>query len=184
MGAYGTTCNDGSVEQIHLSLVDELNVCVMWNSTQQMAKPTVRYFKGKCTSSKKEWKQTHGTQRNYPTGFIYLANMDNLESSSPYCYVIGEDTCDISQHIQFKTPNPNKAIFAALSDSGTLGNVTYVMQNLAADSVVSFALFSFVRSQFTPLLSQSLPLVHTFTPFQSPTHSLSLLFLAFSFFYA
>jgi hypothetical protein len=125
-----------SVDQIHLSLVDEFNTCVMWNSSQQMEQPTVWYFKGKCTPEK-EWMNTRGIQRHYPSGgFLYLAKLLDLESDSTYCYAIG-DSCEYSERIQFRTPSPNKATFAALSDAGTLGNVTHVMQNLASDSDVS-----------------------------------------------
>jgi hypothetical protein len=107
LGACGTACNEDplpSVDQIHLSLVDEFNVCVMWNSTHQMEHPTVRYFKGKCTS-KKEWIDAYGTQKDYPSGgFIYLATLMDLDSDSTYCYVIG-DNCEYSKRYSFKYLN-------------------------------------------------------------------------------
>ena len=139
--AYGTTCSgNASVEQIHLSLVDELNVCVMWNSTYYMEKPTVQYSKGECISNLK-WMYAYGTQTQYPSGgFIHLVNLEDLESGSTYCYVIQDligDTCGHSTRNQFRTPSPKKAMFAVLSDSGTFGNVSYIMKNLATDDDVS-----------------------------------------------
>jgi hypothetical protein len=53
--------------------------------------------------------------------------------------------------ISFRIPNPNRATLAALSDSGTLGNVTYVMQNLAADNDVSFYASSSIYRVFSSI---------------------------------
>jgi hypothetical protein len=125
-------------EQIHLSLSNnELSMVVMWNTKAVTPTSTVRYFQGPCSlpEDQKMWQSAEGTYRTYPeyNGYIHIVKLHNLEEDSRYCYMVGDPCKGFSLEEEFKIPDPHKLVFAALADTGTWGNVTEVLANLATD---------------------------------------------------
>lgn len=134
-GLDSNDCKDGVViEQVHLSLLDEYTVHVMWNSSDTIP-ANVYYAIGKCSSTV-SWQKATGTYKIYKHGgLLYSVSLEELEEDSSYCYFIGEPKCGYFKS-EFNTPNSLGATVATLSDAGTWGNVTQVMSNLASDHTI------------------------------------------------
>jgi len=146
--------------QIHLSLMGEETMAVMWNTNHTLTTPTVRYFKGSCPSSSSTYYQyafgdSHTYKGHY--GSIHKVQLTNLEKAAMYCYSVGDDDggseevnvgrkeeCGTgggwSMWSEFSMTREDVGQFAAFADAGTWGETPFVMHALAKDTDVSMVI--------------------------------------------